>query len=113
MKKLFILLSFFFFAQITFGQTSINFKRVTGNVNAALVVDRIELNFQAQNATVYYQVIDTTKGEVLYAKPLRYDTNTQYPDYQTWYNNWNSTQFLIDEFWGRLTDDEKIFIVKN
>ena len=112
MKKLFFAILFLLALNVN-AQTSINFKKVTGTTKSVLVVDRIELNLQAKNATVYYQIVDTTKGEILYSKPLRYDTGNEYPDYANWYYNYNSDQFLIDEFWASLTKDEKIFIIKN
>ena len=91
----------------------ITFKKITGDINAQIALpNRIEIDLVNRNATVFYEVSDPATGEVLYSKPLRYDNNVKDSTFENWYNNYNTDQYLFDEFFGSLTDDEKIQIIK-
>ena len=107
------------------GNTIITFKGNLKTVANAVLGDIEFITHKVtgdnKQAILQYQVIEPTAGEVLYTKLLRYDniqadTVTgikEYPSYDDWFAAWNDNQFLINEFFAKLTADEKLFISLN
>lgn len=104
--------------------TSITFKGNLKTVNNAVLGDIVFITHKVtgdnKQCVVQYQVIEPTSGEVLYTKILRYDNVLagatgikEYPSYDDWFAGWNDNQFLINEFFAKLTPDEQNVISLN
>ena len=93
-------------------QVNVNFKTAISTISAIIPLPKPDLDLVNRTCTLFYVVLEPIQGATLYQKPIRFDNNGVNPSFENWYANYNSDQFLLDDFFNHLTPDEAIIITK-